>query len=112
MLIAEHGGEAGILDEGRLEAALTSPRNHWSHGERDLFTLAAAYGFALAKNHPFVDGNKRTSLTISGVFLEINGWKLDADERDAVGAALALAAGRSSLKEFSQWLKASSSKKH
>jgi death-on-curing protein len=62
-LLAEHGGAAGLLDEGALDAALASPSNHFAHGEKDLFRLAAAYAHAISRNHPFQDGNKRVALT-------------------------------------------------
>jgi hypothetical protein len=74
--MAEHGGALGAADEGLLEAALASPQNHFAYEGSDLHRLAAAYAFSLAKNHPFTDGNKRVALTVAGVFLELNVYRL------------------------------------
>jgi death-on-curing protein len=109
-LLAEHGGPAGVLDEGKLEAALASPRNHFAYGEKDLFQLAAAYAHAITRDHPFQDGNKRVALTLVGVFLELNGFRLDAPENDAVNATLALSTREIDQDGFAAWLRASSSK--
>ena len=72
-LLAEHGGDTGIRDEGLLESALAAPRNKFLYGEEDLFVLAATYAHSLLTNHPFVDGNKRVALVTTGVFLDLNG---------------------------------------
>ena len=109
-LLAEHGGAAGLIDEGRLDAALSSPRNHFAHGEKDVFRLAAAYAHALTRDHPFRDGNKRVALTLAGVFLELNGFRLEAPESDAAGATLALSTRGIDEKGFAAWLRDSSSK--
>ncbi|MBW7875385.1 MAG: type II toxin-antitoxin system death-on-curing family toxin [Candidatus Cloacimonetes bacterium] len=74
--IARHGGRAGMRDEGMLESALARPENFFTYGETDLFILAAAYAEGLARNHAFVDGNKRTAYTVAGLFLHLNGWTL------------------------------------
>lgn len=91
--IAEHGGGQGLRDEGLLEAALDRPRNLFHYGEPDMAALAAAYAYGLAKNHPFVDGNKRTSFVACELFLAINGHELTMDDTEAVTTWLALAAG-------------------
>lgn len=95
--IAEHGGGQGVRDEGLLEAALDRPRNLFHYGHPDMAALAAAYAYAyaygLAKNHPFVDGNKRTSFVACELFLALNGHELTMEDAEAVMTWLALAAG-------------------
>jgi death on curing protein len=108
-LLAEHGGVPGLLDEGLLDAALAAPRHRLAHGRADLFRLAAAYARALTQDHPFCDGNKRVAFTVAGVFLELNGSRLDAPEAEAVAAVLALTTRRMSEAQFAVWLRASSS---
>lgn len=103
--LAEHGGAAGLRDEGMLEAALARPMNTYAYGETDLCVLAAAYAFGIARNHPFVDGNKRTAFLAAYVFLRLNGLQLDASEVDATRSMLALAAGETPQDEFALWLK-------
>ncbi len=110
-LLAEHGGAAGVREEGMLESALSSPRNHFHHGETDLFVLAAVLANALTRNHPFSDGNKRLSLTLAGVFLELNGWRLDATEHEAAAMTIALAAHEVDEAGFARWLRDSCSKR-
>lgn len=107
-LLAEHGGASGLRDEGLLESALSAPKNHFEYEQADVFQLAAAYAFALTSNHPFVDGNKRTSFAAAGIFLELNGCRLEAAEPDAVGAVLALSKGELNADGFSNWLRISS----
>jgi death-on-curing protein len=107
-LIAEHGGASGFLDVGKLDSALASPRNHFLHGEKDFFRLAAAYAWAITRDHPFRDGNKRVALTVAGVFLELNGYRLDASENAAVSAMLALSAREIDAESFAEWLRDSS----
>jgi len=107
-LLAEHGGAPGLLDEGMLDAALASPRNHFAHGQKDLFHLAAAYASAITRDHPFLDGNKRVALTLAGVFLELNGYRLEAPENDAVNAMLALSTRDIDWEGFAAWLHDSS----
>jgi death-on-curing protein len=104
--IREHGGLAGIRDENALESALARPRHKWEYEpEADLPTLAAAYGFRLARNHPYRDGNKRVAFVVMVVFLELNGLRFDATEADVVTMVLALAAGGLSEGELLQWLR-------
>lgn len=107
-LLAEHGGGSGLRDEGLLEAALAGPRNHHVYRDTDLFDLAAAYAEGITRNHPFIDGNKRTAFAAAGVFLELNGHRLTASEPDAVQAVLALTKGDMNAVEFAAWLRLSS----
>lgn len=109
-LIGEHGGAPGILDVGALEAALAAPRNHLYYANRDLFVLAAVYAHALTRNHPFSDGNKRVAFTVAVVFLQWNGYRLEAPERDAVDAVQALSDRSIGFEEFAAWLRDSSRK--
>jgi len=111
-LLAEHGGAPGLLDEGLLDAAIASPRNHFAHERADTLRLAAAYAYALSQNHPFADGDKRAALTVAGVFLELNGFRLDASEHDAAQATRALSSRELDEVEFAAWLRACSSKLH
>jgi len=103
-LLNRFGGLAGVRDEGMLESALARPRNLHAYGETALPRLAAAYGIGVVKNHPFVDGNKRTGFTVAVVFLEANGLRFDAPEEAAVLRTLALAAGELSEDDFGKWL--------
>jgi death-on-curing protein len=106
-LLAEHGGAAGILDEGSLEAALAAPRNRFLYEQADVFRLAAAYAHAFTRNHPFSDGNKRVALTAAAVFLELNGYLLGASERDAATAIGALVERKMDEAGLAVWLRAS-----
>lgn len=106
MQLAEHGGAPGVRDEGLLESALARPVNTHGHGEADFCTLAANYSFGIVRNHPYVDGNKRTAFLAAYVFLRMNGLELMADEVSATTAMLALTAGDSSEDEFAAWLRA------
>ena len=108
-LIAEHGGREGVRDAGLLSSALARPRNKQVYGaSSSLFDLAAAYGVAIVRNHPFFDGNKRVALAVMYVFLEMNGYRLEAPEVEAVDALLAIAAGDWEEKKLSRWLKKNS----
>jgi death-on-curing protein len=109
-LLAEHGGPPGLLDEGMLDAALASPKNHFAYQHADILRLAAAYAYDLAQNHPFADGNKRVALTVAGVFMELNGFRLDASEQDAANATRALSSREINEVEFADWLRTCSSK--
>ena len=91
--LAEHGGSAGVRDAGLLKSALARPLNLLAYGEADASTLAAAYGFGIARNHPFIDGNKRTAFVCAELFLALNGYVLSASDADCVSTMLALAAG-------------------
>ena len=103
--LAEHGGGEGVRDRGMLESALARPINKWTYGEGDPAALAAAYSFAVARNHPFVDGNKRTAWVLARLFLELNGVRLEFEPADAVSIMLALAAGEVSEEEMAGWLR-------
>ncbi len=104
--LAEHGGAPGIRDEGLLDSALARPHNLIAYGEPDFAALAAAYAFGLAKNHPFVDGNKRAAFLAAGLFMALNGFRLRATQADATLTVLALAAGDLTEDEFAAWLRA------
>jgi death on curing protein len=103
--LAEHGGRPGLRDEGLLESALARPQQLLAYGEPDLAALAAAYGFGLVRNHAFVDGNKRAAFLAVGLFLALNGQRLQASQSEATLTILALAAGDLSEEEFAQWLR-------
>ena len=109
--LAEHGGGAGIRDAGMLESALARPVNQWGFGEDDRHALAAAYAFGIARNHPFVDGNKRTAWVFARLFLALNGEALDFEPQDAIDAMLALAAGQCSESELTDWFRTRSPKR-
>jgi death-on-curing protein len=104
--LAEHGGGEGVRDRGMLESALARPINKWTYGESDPAALGAAYAFAVARNHPFVDGNKRTAWVLARLFLRLNRVNLAFDSGDAVRIMLALAAGDVSEEEMAAWLRA------
>lgn len=104
-LVAEHGGDAGVRDRGLLESALAAPRNHRAYGEADLFTLASANAHAITRNHPFLDGNKRTAFLASYTFLGIHGHELVAVEEDVVAMVVGLSDRSVSAKAFAEWLK-------
>jgi death on curing protein len=108
--LAEHGGGTGVRDAGLLDSALARPQNTAAYGDPDVFELAAAYAFGIARNHPFVDGNKRTAYVAAELFLLLNGWELIATDADSVLTFLALAAGDLSEAALADWLRASSRK--
>jgi death on curing protein len=106
MLLAEHGGGSGIRDKALLDSALARAKQKFSYdSDVSIFDLAAAYSFGIAKNHPFVDGNKRTAFTIGTLFLEINGFKLNATEVDATITFENLATDIINENELSSWFK-------
>jgi death-on-curing protein len=102
--LALFGGADGIRDRGLLESALARPINKFTYGETDLAALAAAYGFGVAKNHPFIDGNKRTALASMIVFLGLNGIDLDAPQEVATAIILSLAAGEIGEEALARWI--------
>lgn len=104
--IAQHGGSTGIRDRGLLESALAMPRQAFGGEFTHSFPheMAAAYLFHVCKNHPFVDGNKRTALACCVVFLHLNGWTMTASQNDAVDTVLAVASGTMSKAEIAKWL--------
>lgn len=105
--IAEHGGSEGLRDEGLLLSALTRPQNLLADGEpaTDLASLAAAYAYGIARNHPFVDGNKRTAQVAARTFLILNGVDLEATQDDKVLTFLSLAEGAVSEEELADWIR-------
>jgi death-on-curing protein len=101
--LAEHGGGAGVRDEGQLESALSRPRNLFAYDNAGLSQLAAAYACGICKNHPFIDGNKRTSLVVAELFLALNGQALDASDVECVMVWQKLAAGELDEPGLTQW---------
>ena len=103
--LAEHGGAAGIRDPGLLESALARAPNLAAYGDPDVAALAAAYGFGIIRDHPFVDGNKRAALIATELFLALNGLELVVGDVECVVTILALAAGDLDEAEFAGWLR-------
>lgn len=103
--LAEHGGGEGVRDPGMLDSAMARPRNLAEYGEPDVAALAASYAFGIARNHPFVDGNKRTAAVVSETFLMLNGYALDASDAEVVVAFVALASGELSEDELADWFR-------
>lgn len=103
--LAIFGGPIGIRDEALLESALDRPRNKWAYGETDLAALAVAYAFDIARNHPFVDGNKRAAFTVMVTFLRKNGVAFAPGEAISIEAITALAAGEVDEDGLTRWLR-------
>jgi death-on-curing protein len=103
--LAEHGGMAGVRSIEMLDSALARPVNQWSYGEDDRCALAAAYAFGVARNHPFVDGNKRTAWVLARLFLALNGIGIDFTPDQAIKTVLALAAGKLSEEQLADWFR-------
>lgn len=107
--IREHGGQAGIRDENLLESSLARPRNKLAYEpSAELAELAAAYGFGLARNHPYLDGNKRVAFVAMYVFLGLNGVEVEADEPEVVKVMLSVAGGDMTESELASWIRAHS----
>ena len=104
-LLAEFGGASGVRDRKLLDSALARPKNRFAYGSWTLPELAASYAFGIVKNHPFVDGNKRTGFTAAILFLDLNGLAFSASEADATIQTLGLAAGDVNEAEYADWLK-------
>jgi len=105
--LAEHGGRAGEGDQGLLESTLARPRQIFTYkSSSDLARLAAACAAGLVRDHPFVDGNKRAAFLAAGLFLELNGFRLDVSQVDATRAVAALAAGEMREEKFAAWIRA------
>jgi len=106
--LAEHGGQTGLRDEGLMLSALARPQQLFSYGDPppDLCAMAAAYAYGIAKNHPFLDGNKRTAFVVYRLFLKWNGVELKAGKSDRYTTMLTLAAGELSEEDFTIWLRA------
>lgn len=109
--LAEHGGASGTRDDGLFESALARRENLAAYGQPDAADLAAAYGFGIARNHPFIDGNKRTAFVAVELFLELNGCELTAGDGDCVLTLLAVAAGQMDETTFARWLRQHSQKR-
>lgn len=110
--LAEHGGASGIRDAGLFESALNRPLNLIHYGSPDIAELAASYGYGLAKNHPFIDGNKRAALLGIGLFLMTNGYRLTASQGDTTQTILALAAGSLSEEALAEWIRNNTQKRN
>ncbi|WP_342106637.1 type II toxin-antitoxin system death-on-curing family toxin [Methylobacterium sp. SI9] len=103
--LVRFGGPAGIRDENALESALARPINRWRYEEADLASLAAAYAFGLARNHAFVDGNKRIAFVAMMLFLRLNGVRFAPDQAQATAAILGLAAGEIDESGLTRWIR-------
>ena len=109
MLVAEHGGAAGVRDRGLLESALARPQNRFAYeDEATIFDLAASYAYGLALNHPFVDGNKRIAITAAAMFLSDNGYSFLPEKMDALKMFLALASGEVEEEVLARWIERNS----
>lgn len=104
--LAEHGGQVGVRDHGVLESALARPRNQFAYGEQSVARLAASYAFGICRNHPFLDGNKRTSFVVVELFLALNGLDLEAGDAECVATFFALAAGDIGEEKLAEWISA------
>ena len=104
--LAEHGGLTGVRDDGALSSALARPENLYAYGDPDLAALGAAYAFGIARNHPFTDGNKRTSFVVCLTFLALNGAELLVDDAGNIATWLALAEGSLDEATLADWLRA------
>ncbi|NEN91466.1 MAG: type II toxin-antitoxin system death-on-curing family toxin [Okeania sp. SIO3H1] len=102
--IIQHGGSPGIRDENLLSASLARPRHLFTYSQPNLFELAAAYGYSLAKNHPFIDGNKRTAFAIMATFLLVNNYLLEVPEAEVVTMMEQLATGEENQESLGRWL--------
>lgn len=103
--LVEHGGASGLRDSGLLDSALARPQQLAAYGDPDVFDLAAAYAFGIARNHPFVDGNKRTAFLLAEGFIRLHGQRLLATDEQALVAMLDLAAGEIDQDRFAAWLR-------
>lgn len=104
--IQAHGGSLGLPDRGLLESALERPRNRFQYDpEADLPSLAAAYGFGISSNHPFLDGNKRVAFQAMYLFLGLNGFRIDSSEEEVVTLILALASGNLDEPSLAAWIR-------
>jgi death-on-curing protein len=104
--LAEHGGISGVRDEGLFSSAMARPQNVAAYADRpDAPDLAAAYGSGLARNHPFLDGNKRTAFVVMELFLNLNGWILEADDVDCISSMESVASGDLPERDLAAWLR-------
>lgn len=109
MMLAQHGGLAGVRDEGLLESALSKPQNLFAYSRPTLGEMAASYAAGIILNHPFIDGNKRTGFMLAATFLEMNGIEFTATEESVIEMTLALAAGKLKNAAYAKWLTENSS---
>jgi death-on-curing protein len=109
--LAEHGGSNGIRDKGLLESALFRPKYQFNYGNFTIFSLAAAYGYGLAKNHPFIDGNKRTSYVVMRTFLQLNGYDIQASAMEKYETWISLANNQINEAQLANWIEEKSVKK-
>jgi death on curing protein len=108
-LLAAHGGASGLRDRGLLQSALARPRQHYAYADSpEIVEMAALYTAGIVRNHPFVDGNKRTGFVVGILFLELNGLRFIASQEDATQAVLNLAAGSLDEAAYTAWLRANS----
>lgn len=108
-LLALHGGAPGVRDDGLLRSALARPRQHHAYCDSvDIIELAAIYTAGILRNHPFIDGNKRTGFLVGILFLELNGYRFRASEEDAAQAVVSLAAGELAEDGYAAFLRANS----
>ncbi|MFO1163055.1 MAG: type II toxin-antitoxin system death-on-curing family toxin [Reyranellaceae bacterium] len=106
-LLVLHGGASGMRDDGLLKSALARPRQHFAYARAaEIIQLAAVYTVGIVRNHPFVDGNKRTGFVVGILFLELNGYRFTASEEEAANAILALAAGSAEESDYVEFLRA------
>ena len=103
--LAEHGGLSGVRDNGLLESALARPEHLAAYGKPDIAELAASYGYGIARNHPFIDGNKRTAFVAALLFLAFNDYSLQASDSDKVIVMLKVAAGEITEADFATWIR-------
>ena len=108
--LAEHGGIDGIRDPGLLESALFRPKNQFNYGNPTIFNLAAAYSYGITKNHPFIDGNKRTSYVVMRTFLKLNGYDIQASAIEKYQTWLSLASNRLDETQLANWIESKSVK--
>ncbi|MEM7557046.1 MAG: type II toxin-antitoxin system death-on-curing family toxin [Cyanobacteria bacterium P01_A01_bin.84] len=108
--LAEHGGSDGIRDRGLLESALFRPKNQLAYGNPTIFDLAAAYGYGIAKNHPFIDGNKRTSYIVTRTFLKLNGYDIQASTIEKYQLWINLANSQINETQLAKWIQEKSIK--
>lgn len=104
--LSEHGGARGIRDQGPFDSAMARPENAHAYGETSLFTMAALYAGGIIRNHPFVDGNKRTGFIAAALFLDLNGFDIETSQDDVVRTVLDLASGTMDEANFARWLDA------
>ena len=111
-LIVRYGGVSGLRDDGLLESAVARPQNLVAYGQKiSVASLSAAYAWGLLRNHPFVDGNKRTALAAMVVFLELNGWELGCSEAEETAMVLRAAAGEVTERAWTEWVRRNAKKK-